>query len=113
MIADDRSIEAPTSNTWENVVNPLAKLPISDLNKAVKDFVCKDEVLTEHLELLQRGARLAQDETAALARETQETTLSLEQREYLEHGERHTGLMKQSKYLKGSLLAACLAGIIQ
>jgi hypothetical protein len=93
-----------------NVDNPLATFSVSDLDKEVVEFVDIDEGLKGHLILLQRGAKLARDKLAALE---DDTALSKEQMTYLKVNEERAGFWGQSKYLKGSLLAACLAGIIQ
>ena len=106
--------------------NPLAGLNSSELGRKVQSFVDLDEDLTKHKNLLVYGAKLAQDKEVALGNNTERVEeseklpvegsiegLSNEQKEYLRDFEEQSGFLDQSKYLKGSLLSACLAGIIQ
>ena len=106
--------------------NPLAGLNSSELGRKVQSFVDLDEDLTKHKNLLVYGAKLAQDKEVALGNNTERVEeseklpvegsiegLSSEQKEYLRDFEEQSGFLDQSKYLKGSLLSACLAGIIQ
>jgi hypothetical protein len=77
-----------------------------------------DRGLTKHLELLTCGAQLARDQEIALGGDTDFSKHFLEelwdeQKAYLRKGEKEAGFWGQSKYLKGSLLSASLAGIMQ
>lgn len=77
--------------------------------------------LDKYFELFNRGAQLAKDKHDALDNKSLFPDLPPEQVKYLKadkndvelRGEEGTGFWGQSKYLKGSLLSACLAGIIQ
>jgi hypothetical protein len=109
-IPDDSSSVSSAKNNRLNVDNPLAVFSASDLDQKIVEFVGIDEGLKEHLVILQRGAQLARDKLVALE---DDTALSDEQRTYLQDGEERAGFFGQSKFLKGSLLSACLAGIIQ
>jgi len=109
-IPDDSSSVSSAKNKWLNVDNPLAVFSASDLDQKIAEFVDIDKGLEEHLVILQHGAQLARDKLVALENYT---ALSQEQKTYLQDGEERAGFFGQSKFLKGSLLAACLAGIIQ
>ena len=114
--------------------NPLAGLNGHELGMKVQSFVDLDEDLTKHKTLLICGAKLAQDKEVALGNNTEHEDgytkehveepekrpvegsiegLSSKQKKYLRDSEEQRGFLDQSKYLKGSLLSACLAGIIQ
>ena len=71
--------------------------------------------MEEHSELLICGAILAKDVKNALADYTKPKfkDLSNDQKTYLKEKADRKGFLGQSKYLKGSLLSACLAGVIQ
>lgn len=97
--------------------NPFEKYNDEELAQKVRIFANTDPELGEYFKLLNCGAQLARDQKNALANETLFGHLSKEQKDYLmnskKDGEEHAGLWGQSKYLKGSVLSACLAGIIQ
>jgi hypothetical protein len=81
----------------------------------VEEYTKSASHLGKHLELLKSGAQLAKDKDNALGDKNlfPDSYLADEQREYLRTGELNAGFWQQSKYLKGSVLSACLAGIIQ
>lgn len=123
--------------------NPFEKDNDAELASKVRTFVDTDSGLDKHFELLNCGAQLAKDKKNALANEILFQDLSEEQKEYLKddedsgrigiwpldalrrmvngghlstdpkNAEEKAGFWGQSKYLKGSILSACLAGIIQ
>jgi hypothetical protein len=105
-----------------NIDNPLAILSTDQLHQKLDEFVEIADDLRGSLTLLQRGAELVRDKDDAL---DTDTALSSEQKDYLkdpgepselEHPrlrEKSTNLGGQSKFLKGSLWSACLAGIVQ
>ncbi|KAN0071903.1 Sugar transporter domain containing protein [Elaphomyces granulatus] len=113
--------------------NPLSGLTNSQLAKEAHEFIKFDEGLKKHTEFLIFGAQLAGDKELALGERSasfvpdkesalgKNTELSSsfvkaipqKQIDYLEKGEEKASLWGQSKYLKCSLLIACLAGIIQ
>lgn len=73
------------------------------------------EDLRQYSEILKQGAQLARDVPHALGTNKD---LSSPQKDYLEgskpgSGEKYDGFLRQSKFLKGSLLSTCLAGIVQ
>jgi hypothetical protein len=84
-----------------------------ELAEKVEEFAKADGGLTKHSELLLCGATLARDVDNALEDYSRFSDLSDDQKRYLKQGEKKAGFMGQSKYLKGSLLSACLAGVIQ
>jgi len=81
----------------------------------VKEFTNTSRHLGKDLELLKSGAQLAKDKNNYLqdSEKFPVSELSQEQRDYLLTGEAKSDFWHQSKYLKGSVLSACLAGIIQ
>ncbi|RYP10999.1 hypothetical protein DL764_000296 [Monosporascus ibericus] len=96
-----------------NVDNPFKPLTDAELVERVERFAAAREGLGDHLELLTCGARLAKDDRNALDHVAALLKLTEQQKAYLRTGEKNSGLWEQSKYLKGSLLSAALAGIIQ
>ncbi|OXV10921.1 hypothetical protein Egran_01318 [Elaphomyces granulatus] len=101
-----------------DTINPLTGLSDTELARKVDEFTKFDEGLKKHTELLNCGAHLAGDKESALGGETDFSSrfvkaISPKQLKYLKEGEKKAKLWGQSKYLKGSLLIACLAGIIQ
>jgi hypothetical protein len=92
------------------VDNPLALYSHSSLDQVVSRFADGHEGLALHLGMLQRGAQLARDKLDAL---NSDEYLTDGQKDYLRNGEECAGFFEQSKFLKGSILSACLAGIIQ
>jgi MFS family permease len=116
-----------------DTINPLSGLSDTELAGKVDEFTKFDEGLKKHTELLIFGAQLARDKKSALGERSasfvpdkesalgKNTELSSsfvkaipqKQIDYLEEGEEKASLWGQSKYLKGSLLIACLAGVIQ
>jgi hypothetical protein len=110
----NEAIATPKVNR-PDVDNPLKTVSPEALNGQVKEFVEKAEDLSEHSEILKQGAQLARDIPHALV---ENKTLSEGQKAYLRGdtagiGESYDGFLKQSKFLKGSLLSTCLAGIVQ
>lgn len=110
--------------------NPFEGDHDNELTKKVREYSQTDPALNEHFGLFKNGALLAQDEKYALTDEIFLSSLSEKQKLYLEPDEKTKksvrklkrknkrpmedgGFWDQSKYLKGSLLSACLAGIIQ
>jgi hypothetical protein len=112
--------------------NPFEMDNDEELAKKVKIYTETDPELDKQSELLKCGAHLAQNTNNALGTPLFKA-LSVKQRYYLgdddkmvveeamkeaQNGgkwvrEDDAGFWGQSKYLKGSLLLACLAGIIQ
>ncbi len=96
-----------------------------ELAEKVRNYARIDPELAKDTELLEHGAQLAKDTTNALSQEFFKG-LPAKERYYL--GDRdvelsqignkvvredNAGFWGQSKYLKGSVLSACLAGIVQ
>jgi MFS family permease len=109
----DEAAAAETHASEYDVQNPFKPYSNEDLDEMVKVFADTDPGLRQQVELLKCGARLAKDQQNALSDESKFSGLTKRQREYLETDEKKTSFWGQSKYLKGSLLSACLAGIIQ
>ena len=96
-----------------------------ELTKKVKNYAETDPELDKHSELLKCGAQLAQNTRNALGNPLLFQDLTPKQRYYLGDDnktvveeaqkdgkvvrEGHAGFWGQSKYLKGSILSACLA----
>jgi hypothetical protein len=95
-----------------DVVEQFKEFTDQELAEKVDEFA-EARGLAEHSELLVRGAILARDVKNAVTNYTKFSDLSDDQKKYLEQGEKKAGFWGQSKYLKGSLLSACLAGVIQ
>lgn len=93
--------------------------PPTALDQEIENFVGAVPKLRGHLKLLQLGARLKRDEDVEMNAEW--NAFSDNQKVYLRNEKNLIGnawaqsrfLWNQSKYLKGSLLSACLSGIIQ
>ncbi|KAH8760264.1 hypothetical protein BGZ57DRAFT_609367 [Hyaloscypha finlandica] len=98
-----------------DVDNPFKELNDTELGVKVKEFTNTSRHLGKDLELLKSGAQLAKDKNNYLqdSEKFPVSELSQEQRDYLLTGEAKSDFWHQSKYLKGSVLSACLAGIIQ
>ncbi|KAI9766197.1 MAG: hypothetical protein M1839_005013 [Geoglossum umbratile] len=109
---DKGSISMPADDK-PSVDNPLKLLDPPALEQQVKEFVDNARDLDDHLEILKRGAQLAQGNPDVLK------PLSEKQKVYISdinlgvEGENRYGFLKQSKYLQGSILSTCLAGIVQ
>lgn len=94
-----------------NIDNPLATLTSEELTGKLREFLVIASDLEGSLTLLRQGAKLVQDKDDALEDDT--LLLSPEQKDYLkdldrdcelEHPrlrEESSGLLKQSKFLKG------------
>lgn len=95
-----------------DVVEQFKEFTDQELAGKVDEFA-EARGLAEHSELLVRGAILARDVKNAVTDYTKFSDLSDDQKKYLKQGEKKAGFWGQSKYLKGSLLSACLAGVIQ
>lgn len=114
--------------------NPFEKDTDNDLTRKIREYSRTEPELEEYFELLKSGAQLAKDGRKTLASKAFVSGLSAEQKAYLKDDgdDEKDGKDKmkkekkkqaktiengrfwgQSKYLKGSLLSACLAGIIQ
>lgn len=110
--------------------NPFEGDDDNELTRKVREYSQIDPELEEYFALIKNGALLAQDEKYTLADKEFLSNLSGKQKVYLEPDEKTKksvrklkrknkrpmedgGFWDQSKYLKGSLLSACLAGIIQ
>ncbi len=110
-----RTMETETDEL--DVNNPFEKDNDEEIAKKVRTVTETDSGLDEYFELLNYGAHLAKDQENALANEPLSAHLSNEQKRYFENnnkgGGEQAGFWGQSKYLKGSVLSACLAGIIQ
>jgi hypothetical protein len=115
-IPDDKSLnssgssESPGLDAHANVDNPVALYSRAALDEEIRKFVRQHDGMYQHLRILQRGAQLARDKPDALANDND---LLTEHRTYLETAEEQDGFSKQSKFLKGSLVSTCLAGVIQ
>jgi len=112
--------------------NPFEMDNDEELAEKVKNYTETDQELDKHSELLTCGAQLAKNTNNALGSPLFKD-LSAKQRYYLGDDnkmvveeakkeamkggkwvrEDDAGFLGQSKYLKGSVLLACLAGIIQ
>ncbi|KAH7327545.1 major facilitator superfamily domain-containing protein [Rhexocercosporidium sp. MPI-PUGE-AT-0058] len=108
--------------------NPFERDNEKELAEKVRSYARMDPELAKDTELLEHGAQLAQNTSNALSNPFFKG-LTVKQRYYL--GDRDetvveqaqigdklvreddAGFWGQSKYLKGSVLSACLAGIIQ
>lgn len=105
--------------------NPFERDNEKELAEKVRNYAKIDPELEKNTELLEHGAQLAKDPSNALSQKYFKG-LPAKQRYYL--GDRdvgpsqidnnvaredNAGFWGQSKYLKGSVLSACLAGIVQ
>ncbi|EPE32227.1 MFS general substrate transporter [Glarea lozoyensis ATCC 20868] len=98
-----------------NVDNPLLGLRENEIDDKVKEYTDTSRHLRRRFELLKSGAHLANNTDNALSDKSlfPDSYVTEEQSDYLRKRETYYGFWHQSKYLKGSVLSACLAGIIQ
>jgi hypothetical protein len=106
--------------------NPFERDNEKELAEKVRSYAGTDSEFAKDTELLEHGAQLAQNTSNALSHPFFKG-LSAKQRYYLGDEtvleqaqiggkvvrEDDAGFWGQSKYLKGSVLSTCLAGIVQ
>jgi hypothetical protein len=112
----DSALDHPSGNHSHqlNVDNPLKDFTLSQLDEKVRKFAEIDEGLVKHLKILQSGARLARDKPDAVKNDPiVRSEINFFKNKKGKDKEERTGLWGQSKFLKGSLVSTCLAGIVQ
>ena len=112
----DNTAAKPSVDTRElDTANPLSGLTDVEIYNKVQKYTSTASTVSKHLELLTSGAHLAHNKQNALRSRDlfPDSYITKRQRDYLLDEEQVAGFWQQSKFLKGSVLSACLAGIIQ
>jgi hypothetical protein len=97
-----------------NIDNPLEIYSATERAQKIDDLIMLDTSLCQFKPLLKRAViHAAERDFKVICEDDQDgRNLSPEQKDYLKK-ETDQGSLKQSKQLLGSLLATCLAGVIQ